>query len=146
MTDPKLYSEDCPIDIERQRGHFDRESPWVRPDRPWYKFYPADIPKTLNFEMLEKYNGLYCILKASADKFFPNNVALNFYQRELKYTYREVDYYSMKMASALEKIGVKKGDPVALMSKSCPEFVFAMWACIKLGAILVPINPLLKKW
>jgi len=144
MSDQNWFSEDCPIDIERPRGLF-TESPWVRPDRPWLKLFPEDIPKTLNYDILEQYNGLYCILKASAEKIFPNNVALNFYQRNLKYTYREVDFYSMKIATALEKIGVKKGDPVALMSKSCPEFVFAMWACIKLGAILVPVNPLLKK-
>ena len=145
MKVSNYYSDDCPIDVNAQRGFFDRESPWVRPGRAWQKHYPNYIPKTLDYENLEKYNGIYCILKASAEKFFPNNISLNFYQRNLKYSYREVDYFSMKIATALENIGVNKGDPVALMAKSCPEFIFAMWACIKLGAILVPINPLLKK-
>ncbi|MHA1309716.1 MAG: AMP-binding protein [Candidatus Helarchaeota archaeon] len=35
--------------------------------------------------------------------------------------------------------------PIALNSNNCSEFIIAMWACTKLGAILVPINPLLKK-
>ena len=107
MTDYNYYSEDCPIDVNKQRGFFDRESTWVRPGRLWQKHYPDYIPKTLDYENLENYNGIYCILKASAEKFFPNNIALNFYQQNLKYSYREVNYYSMKIASALEAIGVK---------------------------------------
>ncbi len=138
------FDEECPVDPGEGTGKFDVPSPWVRPDRLWYKNYPEWMPKTLNYDAIEKYNGVFCVLKLVAMN-FPNNVAINFKPKEQKYTYREILYYSKKMANALRDLGVKKGIPVALNSKNCPEFVIAMWACAKLGAVLVPINPLLKK-
>jgi long-chain acyl-CoA synthetase len=137
--------EECPIDLKKGLGKFDSTSTWVRPDRLWMKSYPEWIPKTLDYENLEKLNGLFCILKMVALN-FPNNIAVYFKPKEVKYSYREILIYSLKIASALKTLGVKKGDPVAINSKNCPEFIIAMWACIKLGAIIVPINYLLKKF
>ncbi|MFX0134420.1 MAG: AMP-binding protein [Candidatus Hodarchaeota archaeon] len=136
--------EECPLNLKKGLGRNDIPSQWLRPDRLWLKNYPEWIPNTLNYEILEKINGLFCILKLTASD-FPNNVAMYFKPKEEKYTYRELLYYSQKIARALQELGVKKGSPVALMSTNCPEFIIAMWACTKIGAILVPINPLLKK-
>jgi len=138
------YDEECPLNLKEGLGRSDIPSPWVRPNRPWFKNYPEWMPKTLNYEVIEKLNGLFCVLKLVALN-FPNNVAIYFKPREEKITYRELLYYSEKMANALRDIGVKKGDPIALNSTNCSEFIIALWACIKLGAVLVPINPLLKK-
>ena len=139
-----FYDDECPMDIKNGLGRKDIESPYVRPNRPWFKSYPEWMPKTLNYEVIEKLNGLFCILKL-VEMNCPNNVAIYFKPREEKITYRELLYYTLKMANALKSLGVKKGDPIALNSTNCSEFIIAMWACIKLGAILVPINPLLKK-
>ena len=136
--------EECSLNFMEGMAKYDTPSTWVRPDRIWTKNYPEWMPTTLNYEELEKLNGLFCILKLVALN-FPNNVAIYFKPKEEKYTYRELLYNAEKMASALQDLGVKKGDPVALNSKNCSEFIIAMWACIKLGAILVPINYLLKK-
>ncbi|NVM30841.1 MAG: AMP-binding protein [Candidatus Helarchaeota archaeon] len=136
--------EECPMNVKEGLGKHDAPSPWVRPDRMWFKNYPEKMPKTIKYETLEKLNGLFCILKLTAIN-FPNNVAVYYKSKEEKYTYRELLYYSLKIARALQDLGIKKGDPVALMSTNCPEFIIAMWACTKIGAILVPINPLLKK-
>ena len=137
--------EECPIDLKKGFGKFDSTSTWVRPNRLWIKNFPEWIPKTLDYETIEKLNGLFCILKLVALN-LPNNIAVYFKPKEVKYSYREILIYSLKIASALKALGVKKGDPVAINSKNCPEFIIAMWACIKLGAIIVPINYLLKKF
>ncbi|MHA1386000.1 MAG: AMP-binding protein [Candidatus Helarchaeota archaeon] len=136
--------KECPMDLKKGLGKYDSPSQWVRPNRYWLKNYPEWMPSTLDYETLEKLNGLFCILKLAAAR-FPNNIAIYFKPREIKYSYRELLHYALKFANALKKLGVKKGDPIAINSKNCPEFIIAMWACTKIGAILVPINPLLKK-
>jgi long-chain acyl-CoA synthetase len=40
--------------------------------------------------------------------------------------------------------GVGPGDRVGILLKNCPEFIFALYAVLKLGATVVPINNFLK--
>ncbi|HUJ70928.1 MAG TPA: AMP-binding protein, partial [Verrucomicrobiae bacterium] len=40
--------------------------------------------------------------------------------------------------------GVGRGDRVGILLKNCPEFIFALYAVLKLGATVVPINSFLK--
>lgn len=58
-----------------------------------------------------------------------------------RYTYGQVDAYSSALASALYELGIEKGDRVALNLPNWPEFVIAMFAAAKLGAVIVPLNP-----
>ena len=44
------------------------------------------------------------------------------------------------MANALLKMGVKKDDKVAIWMSNIPEWVYAHFACIKIGAPMVPLN------
>ncbi len=57
-------------------------------------------------------------------------------------TYAECNSRACRLASTLTGMGVKKGDRVALMIPNVPQYVIALQACFKLGAIVVPINPL----
>jgi acyl-CoA synthetase (AMP-forming)/AMP-acid ligase II len=43
-----------------------------------------------------------------------------------------------------EKLGLEKGDRIAIMLPSCAEFPIAAWAAAKLGAITVPMNIMLQ--
>ena len=43
-------------------------------------------------------------------------------------------------AAALRELGVGRGDTVAFLIKSCPEFVCATFGCLQLGAIWIPTN------
>src|SRR4029450_12960896 len=43
-------------------------------------------------------------------------------------------------AAALRELGVQRGDSVAFLLKSCPEFVYATFGCLQLGAIWIPVN------
>ena len=64
---------------------------------------------------------------------------------EEKVTYQEVLKNADALAAYLDEIGVKKGDKVALFLRNSAEFIYAIFAVSKLGAILVPINTFLKE-
>ena len=44
-------------------------------------------------------------------------------------------------ANGLIRIGVKKGDRIAFVLPNCAEFLFAVFAVTKIGAVFVPLNP-----
>src|SRR5438128_6597330 len=46
-------------------------------------------------------------------------------------------------AGAVDSLGLKKGDRLAIQSENCPEWAFTDWACQTLGIIVVPIYPTL---
>jgi acetyl-CoA synthetase len=52
-----------------------------------------------------------------------------------KVSYQELHYEVCKLANGLKKLGVKKGDRVALYMPMVPHAVYAMLACARIGAI-----------
>jgi long-chain acyl-CoA synthetase len=130
----KDYSEWEPI------LDFENESPYVNPNRPWLKFKPPTVPKTLKFEPIPVHE----FIKVSAKK-FPNNVCVYNKPTDKMYTYRDLITYADKIGNALYNLGVKKGDAVGIMSSNCPEFIFCCLGILECGAAVVPINPLLKE-
>ncbi|MEA1968336.1 MAG: AMP-binding protein [Thermodesulfobacteriota bacterium] len=56
------------------------------------------------------------------------------------YTFRELREKGESAAACFQKWGVKKGDPVALMSQNTADFVFSFFGILKAGGIVVPIN------
>ncbi|GAA1073605.1 AMP-binding protein [Tsukamurella spumae] len=72
----------------------------------------------------------------------PETVAIAFYGREL--TYAEYDDLSDRFAGLLAEHGVRPGDAVGVYLGNCPQFSIAMLGILKLGAVHVPVNPLLK--
>ncbi|CAN9411156.1 unnamed protein product [Alternaria alternata] len=56
-------------------------------------------------------------------------------------TYDALDRDSNKLARGLQKLGVKRGDRVAVSLGNNAEFATLTYALFKLGAILVPLNP-----
>jgi len=59
-------------------------------------------------------------------------------------TYRQLDGLANRFANALIRLGVRRGDRVAIQLPNFPQFVFAFYAVLKAGAAVVPINPLYK--
>jgi len=55
-----------------------------------------------------------------------------------------VDAAATRLANGLRARGISRGDRVVLACPNLPQFVIAYYAVLKLGAILVPINILLK--
>lgn len=54
-------------------------------------------------------------------------------------TYRELYEQTNRLANALKRLGIAKGDRVGIFMPMLPETVIAMMACAKIGAIFTPI-------
>ena len=59
-------------------------------------------------------------------------------------SYREVDRRSDALAAALAEDGVGRGDRVAVFMDNSVAAVVALYAILKAGAVMVPVNPLTK--
>ncbi len=68
----------------------------------------------------------------------PDRTALVFENK--RYTYADLDATVNRAAHAIARLGVNKGDRVALMSPNSDQFVIAYYALLKLGVIVVPTN------
>ncbi len=111
-------------------------------DRPWLAHYPAGVPRTL-----EPYPeaSLYSILADAAER-HPEAPAMVFAvpgapvhaRRSYARTLREVE----RLSAALARLGVHRGDRVALILPNCPQFLIGYYAILRLGAVVVGTNPL----
>lgn len=54
------------------------------------------------------------------------------------FTYRQLDALSSRLASSLERLGVKRGDRVFLRLPNVPEFYIAALGIAKLGGVFIP--------
>ena len=70
----------------------------------------------------------------------PGRVALDFFGREL--TYAQLDSQVAHAAAGLERLGLKPGERFALCLPNCPYYVVLYFAVLRLGAIVVNLNPL----
>jgi fatty-acyl-CoA synthase len=59
-------------------------------------------------------------------------------------TYGQVDARASAMAAALSELGIGIGDRVAINLPNCSEWLVALLASAKLGAVVVPVNPRLN--
>nr|HID12785.1 long-chain fatty acid--CoA ligase [Anaerolineae bacterium] len=114
-------------------------------EKPWLAHYEEgvsaeveipDYPVTQNLiNTVEKY---------------PNNTALIFGNvveplgnalMDAKMNYRRLLDLTYRFAAALQQLGIKKGDRVAIHLPNCPQFVIAYYATLMVGGIVVPCNP-----
>ena len=58
-----------------------------------------------------------------------------------RWTYRELDEAVDRVATALLREGLAKGDRVGIWAPNCADWVFVQYATARIGAILVNINP-----
>ena len=57
-----------------------------------------------------------------------------------EWTYGDVRLWSAKLANALVSLGVGKGDRVAIQAPKSPHFLFLYLACLRVGAVILPLN------
>jgi len=60
-------------------------------------------------------------------------------------SYADLDDRSARVAGLLRERGVRPGDRVALMLPNVPEFAVLYYGILRAGAVVVPMNPLLKE-
>ncbi|MCL6455316.1 MAG: AMP-binding protein, partial [Ralstonia pickettii] len=73
----------------------------------------------------------------------PERIALLWYGRTI--CWRELDQASTRLAVQLQRLGVTRGDRVALFLHNCPQAIIAHLATAKLGGIVVPCGPLSRQ-
>ena len=71
---------------------------------------------------------------------YPDNEALVYPERNLRYTYKQFNDTCRQIAKGLLRLGIKKGDNIAIWAYNVPEWVLLQFASAKIGAILVTVN------
>jgi len=107
-------------------------------EKPWFKFWPQGVPKHIDFPEIP----LQELLMKSARE-FPEKTAILYFDKGM--TYRELNNLSDKFAAALDGLGIKKGDKVAIFLPNIPQFVISYYGIVKTGAIVTAISPLYKE-
>ncbi len=104
-------------------------------DRPWLKFYEPGIPHHLQYPDVPLDR-----LLDRAVKDFPEKDAIVFHGRKI--TYRELGEGVANAASGLAQKGLRKGQRMAIMLPNCPQYVVVYYAILKIGGIVVNVNPM----
>ena len=104
-------------------------------DKPWLAHYPDEIPASIEYGNVP----LQSYLQETGTK-YPDKIAIHFMGKD--FTYHEVYMSSLKFANYLKKLGVKKGDRVAIMLPNTPQSVIAYYGILFVGGIVVQTNPL----
>jgi long-chain acyl-CoA synthetase len=109
----------------------------------WEASYDPGVPRHLTYPEVP----LHALLEQTAQD-HPGAIATVFggyaFRRclDAPMTYRELNERADRFAAGLERLGVTKGDRVALVLPNCPQFVYCFYGALKAGAVVVPTNPL----
>lgn len=103
--------------------------------RPWLDSYAGGVPHDIEIGD----DTLVDLIRGSVEE-YGSNVALQFFGRET--TYAELGLEIERAAESLRRMGVAKGDPVAIVLPNCPQAVVAFYAVQRVGGIVVLHNPL----
>lgn len=75
---------------------------------------------------------------------YPDNPCFQAFDPDVKLTYREADAAIERVARALCADGFAKGDRIAVTGHNSAEWVIVYFAVIRMGGIIVPLDPTLK--
>jgi long-chain acyl-CoA synthetase len=102
--------------------------------RPWLTRYDYWVKPTLSYPG----RPLADILAITAVE-RPDRPATEFLGAQL--TFLELKQRADSLAAALARLGIAKGDRVGIMLPNCPQYIVAAFAILRLGAVVVNINP-----
>lgn len=108
----------------------------LKREKIWVKSYPENINPTINESEIV---SVYKLLERSA-KNFGNRIAIVSDEDE-SITYKELKEKVGRLASAWKSKGMKKGDRLGIMLPNVPYYFISYYAAMKLGVIVVQINP-----
>jgi len=104
-------------------------------ERRWHAFYDEGVPISFTFAD----HTIPTLLERAATQ-RPENTAIWFLNARL--TYRELKDQVDRLATALARLGVRKGTRVAIQLPNLPQSVIAYYAVLRLGGHVVMTNPL----
>ncbi|MEC1401818.1 AMP-binding protein [Bacillus subtilis] len=79
------------------------------------------------------------LLEQTADA-YPDRDAVVYPDRNIRYTYAQFDSLCRQTAKGLMRMGIGKGDHVAIWASNIPEWLAVQFATAKIGAVLVTVN------
>jgi long-chain acyl-CoA synthetase len=103
--------------------------------RPWLRHYEQGVPWQLSIP-----DQPLTWLLDQAVKRHPGQTAMIYYGTKLNYA--QLSSLANRFAIGLQKLGVKKGDRVAIALPNIPQYPIAFYGALKAGAVVVPTNPL----
>ena len=69
---------------------------------------------------------------------YPDKVVIQ--QGDVALTYAQLESRAQKLAAALSRLGIRKGDKVLLLMPNDYRYVESLFGIIRLGAVAVPVN------
>jgi long-chain acyl-CoA synthetase len=102
--------------------------------RPWLAHYDYWVRSGLSYpgRSLSEIMNLAALER-------PDRPATHFLGAQL--TFFDLKQRADALAAALARFGIVKGDRVGIMLPNCPQYIFSAFAVLRLGAIVVNINP-----
>ncbi|HEV2861729.1 MAG TPA: long-chain fatty acid--CoA ligase [Pyrinomonadaceae bacterium] len=116
-----------------EAGREETASPYAA--RPWLDHYDYWVRPHMNYPR----RPLHEILRIAAVE-APDATATAFLGAHL--TFAELKAQADRLAAALARLGVGRHDRVGVMLPNCPQYVVATFAALRLGAVVVNVNPL----
>lgn len=102
---------------------------------PWIRHYEQGVPAHLEIPD----QPLTWLLDRTASR-YPDRTALIYYGTRLSYA--RLAQGAHRFALALQRLGVQKGDRVAIALPNIPQYPIAFYGALLAGAVVVPTNPL----
>lgn len=107
-------------------------------ERPWFRLWPKNVPRALEYPEIT----LPQVLEKSTRE-YPERAAIIFEDTTL--TYEKLYENVKRFASALQDLGVRKGDRVAVYLPNCPQFIVTTYGALEAGAVVVPCSTAYKE-
>ena len=103
--------------------------------RPWIRFYEEGVPAELTIPDA----SLTWLLDHTVNC-YPGQTASIYYGTKLSYA--QLSSLANRFAIGLQKLGIQKGDRVAIALPNIPQYPIAFYGALRAGAVVVPTNPL----
>lgn len=112
--------------------------------RPWHQHYDSGVPISIDYPP----QPVDDFLRQTAQK-YPDRTALIFGglapifgEQHRTISFARLNTLVDRFAAGLQKLGLKKGDRMALYMPNCPQFMIAYYGTLRAGGVIVPCNPL----
>ena len=104
-------------------------------EKLWLKFYDPEVSPVIDYD-----GRLIPSLLENSIAAYGRQNALDFFGFTM--TYAELWNAVEQFTRVLHSLGLARGDRVALFLPNCPHFIISYYAALRLGAVIVPTNPL----
>ena len=103
--------------------------------KPWLAHYESHVPEHITYPD----TVLPDVLAETAEA-YGHRAAFIF--KGARLTFREWNRAVNRLGAALQALGVRPGDRVAIHLPNCPQYPITYYAVLRIGAVVVPCNPL----